>query len=252
MQAARQTLGYGAAGSQALRQALDVARAEISTEAAALAASRAALLRDEQSLADFRFRAEQEANELTRRCDAARQWHRQEEQVASLCAEQIVAKRAEKDTEARAAQEHQRREQEAIALRERALRDLHSNEEVARRTLQEAIHTLELDFQRERDDFAERDRRALQQIQELERTLDSRRKSPLPTQSQSAAAHAHVTLGASQHMRAASHQPLLRSALAPQQMRSFSPQPLPRSAMVQPMVQAPAMVQACRAFPHGF
>mmetsp|Transcript_45207 Transcript_45207/g.81304 ORF Transcript_45207/g.81304 Transcript_45207/m.81304 type:complete len:398 (-) Transcript_45207:94-1287(-) len=175
--AARQNLGIRTAGNHALREAINTARAELQAEASAVAVSRAALTRDEQRLAEHRQRFAQESEELTCRCEAAQQWHRHEEQLASQCAEQILVAKFERDSEAQAAQEHQRKEQEALTMRERILRELRSNEEFARKTLREAIVTLEADFARERADFTHRDRQALSQIRELEQRLDQRHQA---------------------------------------------------------------------------
>eukprot|EP00931_Biecheleriopsis_adriatica_P011488 TRINITY_DN112578_c0_g1_i1.p1 TRINITY_DN112578_c0_g1~~TRINITY_DN112578_c0_g1_i1.p1 ORF type:complete len:272 (-),score=63.70 TRINITY_DN112578_c0_g1_i1:27-806(-) len=177
VQAARQTLGQGTVGSQTLREALNLARSELAAEGSALVAKRAALGRDEQSVADLMQRAQREAADLTSRWEAAQQWERQEEQVASRCAEEIVAAQTERETELKAAHAYQQREREALAARERAVHDVRCQDEVAKRTLREAVQTLEADFARERNDFAARDRQLLQQIHELEQRLDARHQA---------------------------------------------------------------------------
>jgi len=183
--AARQALGQGHTSIAAMRDAIHAAQHEANAEAAALHASEHQARQEEAMLATLQARVRDECAELSSECQTAQQRRRREEDRATELTQELARARADRSVEAQAARDQEQRAHAAAAARDEALRGLRSHEDLAVRTLKDAVARLETDFARERMDFAERDRRATAQVRELERRLDERMRlgaqaSPTP------------------------------------------------------------------------
>jgi len=178
VEAARHALGTSVASTAAMHQALQQARAELAAVASALAASQAGQRREEQEAAELRQRVAGEAAELEGRIAEARGRRMAQEERALELERALDNARQERLAEVYAARRHEMHEREALAERDRILLGLRGHEELAVRSLKEAVAKLEADFAQERVDFREQERRAKAQIQEYERLLAERRWPP--------------------------------------------------------------------------
>jgi len=177
-EAARRALGETAMESWHLRETIGVVRAEISAEMAALNTSQAAQQQEEAAAATLKSCAREEAAELSAMCESMRKRRIMEEERVARLQQELAAARTDRLLEAQAARGYERRAQAASVARERALANLADHEDLAAKTLSDSIAQLEADFNRERADFQERERRATARIQEMELQVDQRRRPP--------------------------------------------------------------------------
>lgn len=178
-EALRTALGQGHLHCSHMREAIHRLRAEVASEAAAIQACDAAIMQEEAARADLEARVRGDCAELHARVSAAQKTHRNSEERAGALAQELSAAREEQSSEARAAQSQQGRARAAEASREQALQRLRAHEETAVQALGEGIARLEGDFARERNDFAERSRRAAARVQQMEEELDIRSRPRL-------------------------------------------------------------------------
>jgi len=161
-----------------LRETIGVVRAEISAEMAALNTSQAAQQQEEAAAATLKACAREEAAELSAMCESMRKRRIMEEERVARLQQELAAARTDRLLEAQAARGYERRAQAASVARERTLANLADHEDLAAKTLSDSIAQLEADFNRERADFQERERRATALIQEMELQVDQRRRPP--------------------------------------------------------------------------
>jgi len=162
--------------TQAAWEALHICHHEIHQEAAALEACEARLRNDEATLAGLQERTKDECSELVARCQAAHERRLQEEAIARKLSVELATARAKLGAETQAAREADRRAQAAFAARDQTMVGLRRHEDLAVRTLKDAVSRLEHDFAIERADYAQRDQLATMQLRDLERQLDQRRR----------------------------------------------------------------------------
>lgn len=176
-EAARRALGQGQLEATACQNAMVIVRHELQQEAAALQACEAQLRHEEGALAAARARTQCDLAELAAQLQAAQQRRVKEEERAWLLSVRLTTVRAERDTEAKVAQEEATRAQAAVFEREQTLQNLRKHEALAVSALKDAVARMEADFAVERADFAERDRVTTSQLREVEQKLELRRRA---------------------------------------------------------------------------
>lgn len=174
-EAARQGLAHGTQSVAAMREALQRTRQESEAEAVAHRASQERLRHEEAALEHLQAQVREETGQLSARIAAAQRTRLQQEQRGVELRREIAEARAEREAEVAVAAANQRRAAAAGAARDVALQELRRHEDLAVRSLREAVAKLENDFARERADFELRDRRAAARLRELEEELDHRR-----------------------------------------------------------------------------
>jgi len=164
--------------SQALRESINLLRAEISAEANAVEASRAAIRRGELEFEQAEARFRSEATELTARCQSLASQRNTELQCAAQLEQALHEARAEHATEAQAAREQARRMELAAEAKKQAEAGIVWRDSVAEQTLRQAVAQLEADFAREREDFMKEDRQMQARIREVEREARQQNLAP--------------------------------------------------------------------------
>jgi len=167
--AAREALGTTTMESAAIQQALNLVRAEIATESAALAASRQAVNQQEVAMADLKVWANSEVAELNARCAAAHQRRKDQEERASELAEVLAAAQRDRLAAAASAAQQRKRAETAEAARQQALKQLRTREAEAERALAQAAAALKADFAAECERYRMSDEQTRARLSELQR-----------------------------------------------------------------------------------